>query len=202
MNETNLIYPTQSFEEFYHKFETVRGMTDNKEWEKVFSNFYELEEYELDIPTNETTEDLNKFNADQQIEEIIKERTKLAFIDLKEQNKIIDRIFQRSFDEIKTKEFYLEINGLNLLNALLQERKMGLSFLFEKHGITKLNIEILLANVDSKHDVNNNLFKSIAGYKEKFHGRNQIRLWIIILVLTMAFLIIYYSYLFFTNNFF
>ena len=79
---------------------------------------------------------------------------------------------------------------------------MGLSFLFEKHGITKLNIEILLANVDSKHDVNNNLFKSIAGYKEKFHGRNQIRLWIIILVLTMAFLIIYYSYLFFTNNFF
>jgi hypothetical protein len=126
----------------------------------------------------------------------------LAFIDLKEQNKIIDRIFQRSFDEIKTKEFYLEINGLNLLNALLQEHKMGLSFLFEKHGITKLNIEILLANVDSKHDVNNNLFKSIAGYKEKFHGRNQIRLWIIILVLTMAFLIIYYSYLFFTNNFF
>ena len=136
------------------------------------------------------------------LEKIIKERTKLAFIDLKEQNKIIDRIFQRSFDEIKTKEFYLEINGLNLLNALLQERKMGLSFLFEKHGITKLNIEILLANVDSKHDVNNNLFKSIAGYKEKFHGRNQIRLWIIILVLTMAFLIIYYSYLFFTNNFF
>lgn len=72
MNETNLIYPTQSFEEFYHKFETVRDMRCNEEWEKVFSNFYELEEYELDIPTNETTEDLNKFNADQQIEEIIK----------------------------------------------------------------------------------------------------------------------------------
>ena len=72
MNETNLIYPTQSFEEFYHKFETVGDMQDNEEWEKVFSNFYELEEYELDIPTNETTEDLNKFNAEQQIEEIIK----------------------------------------------------------------------------------------------------------------------------------
>jgi len=136
------------------------------------------------------------------LEEIIKERTKLAFIDLKEQNKIIDRIFQSSFDQIKIKEFYIEINGLNILNALLQEHKMGLSFLFEKHGINKLNIEILLANVDSKHDVNNNLFKSIAGYKEKFHGRNQIRLWIIILVLTIAFLIIYYNYLFFTNNFF
>jgi hypothetical protein len=72
MSETNLIYPTQSFEEFYHKFETVRDMRDNEEWERIFSNFYELEEYELDIPTNETTEDLNKFNAEQQIEEIIK----------------------------------------------------------------------------------------------------------------------------------
>ncbi len=158
---------------------------------------------------NEFSEDLAKCKSvilcleskNINLEEIIKERTKLLFIDLKEQNKIIDRIFQRSFDQIKTKEFYREINGLNLFNALLQERKMGLSFLFEKHGITKINIEILLANVDSKHDVNNKLFKSIAGYKEKFYERNQIRLLIIILVLTMAVLTFHYNYLFFANNF-
>ena len=74
-------------------------------------------------------------------------------------------------------------------------------FLFEKHGITKINIEILLAYVDSKHDVNNKLFKSIAGYKEKFYERNQMRLWIIILVLTMAVLTFHDNYLFFANNF-
>jgi hypothetical protein len=158
---------------------------------------------------NEFSEDLAKCESvilclkgkNINLAEIIKDRTKLLFIDLKEQNKIIDRIFQRSFDQIKTKEFYVEINGLNLFYALLQERKGGLSFLFEDHGITKINIEILLANADSKHDVNNNLFKSIAGYKEKFYERNQMRLWIIILVLTMAFLTFNYNYLFFANNF-
>jgi hypothetical protein len=158
---------------------------------------------------NEFSEDLAKCESvilclkgkNINLAEIIKDRTKLLFIDLKEQNKIIDRIFQRSFDQIKTKEFYVEINGLNLFYALLQERKGGLSFLFEDHGITKLNIEILLANADSKHDVNNNLFKSIASYKEKFYERNQMRLWIIILVLTMAFLTFNYNYLFFANNF-
>jgi len=158
---------------------------------------------------NEFSEDLAKCESvilclkgkNINLAEIIKDRTKLLFIDLKEQNKIIDRIFQRSFDQIKTKEFYVEINGLNLFYALLQERKGGLSFLFEDHGITKLNIEILLANADSKHDVNNNLFESIAGYKEKFYERNQMRLWIIILVLTMALLTFNYNYLFFANNF-
>lgn len=70
--ELNNVYPKQSFEEFYHKFKTVGDMCNDPEWINVFSNFYELEKYELDIPTNETTEDLNKFNAEQQIEEVIK----------------------------------------------------------------------------------------------------------------------------------
>lgn len=164
------------------------------------SRSYTLNEFSEDLAKCESVTLFLKSN-NINLEEIIKERTKLLFIDLEEQNKIIDRIFQRSFDQIKTKEFYIEINGLNLLNAFLQERKVGLSFLFEKHGITKINIEILLANVDSKHDVNNILFKSIAGFKEKFYERNQIRLWIIILVLTMACLTFYYNYLFFANNF-
>ena len=125
--------------------------------------------------------------------EIIQDRTKLLFIDLKEQNKIIDRIFQRSFDQIKTKEFYVEINGLNLFYALLQDSRVGLSFLFENHGITKINIEVLLANVDYKYSINNNFFENITGYKEKFYERNQIRLWIIILMLTMALLTFIYN---------
>jgi hypothetical protein len=179
----------------------IKQMYEKTElFKKDESQSYTLDEFSEDLAQCESVILCIK-GKNINLAEIIQDRTKLLFIDLKEQNKIIDRIFQRSFDQIKTKEFYVEINGLNLFYALLQERKGGLSFLFEDHGITKLNIEILLANADSKHDVNNNLFKSIAGYKEKFYERNQMRLWIIILVLTMAFLTFNYNYLFFANNF-
>ena len=179
----------------------IKQMYEKTElFKKDESQSYTLDEFSEDLAQCESVIFCIK-GKNINLAEIIQDRTKLLFIDLKEQNKIIDRIFQRSFDQIKTKEFYVEINGLNLFYALLQERKGGLSFLFEDHGITKLNIEILLANADSKHDVNNNLFKSIAGYKEKFYERNQMRLWIIILVLTMAFLTFNYNYLFFANNF-
>lgn len=67
-----LIYPKESFEEFYHRFKIVGEMVQNKDWKNIFSNFYELNDFELDIPIGETTEDLNKFNAQQQIDEIIK----------------------------------------------------------------------------------------------------------------------------------
>jgi hypothetical protein len=70
--ELKEIYPKQSFEEFYHKFKTVGEMCENEEWENVFSYFYELEKIELEIPTNETTQDLNSFSAEKQIEEVIK----------------------------------------------------------------------------------------------------------------------------------
>jgi hypothetical protein len=77
MEETNneslkLIYPTISFEEFYHKFKTVREMSESKDWKEIFSIYYELEEIELDIPVGETTDDLNSFSAEEQIEEVIK----------------------------------------------------------------------------------------------------------------------------------
>jgi hypothetical protein len=68
----NLIYPTVSFEEFYHKFKTVGEMTKHEEWKNVFSIYYELEECELDIPVGETTDDLNAFSPEQQIDEVIK----------------------------------------------------------------------------------------------------------------------------------
>lgn len=66
------IYPKISFEEFYHKFKNVKEMSISEDWKDIFSHFYELEKFELEIPVGETTEDLNNFSADQQIEEIIK----------------------------------------------------------------------------------------------------------------------------------
>ncbi len=68
----NLVYPKESFEDFYFKFKSTKEMVEDDEWKEVFSNYYELENYELDIKVGETTEDLNNFSADQQIEEIIK----------------------------------------------------------------------------------------------------------------------------------
>jgi len=68
----NLIYPKISFEEFYHKFKTVREMIHDKEWKEVFSIYYELEESELEIPVGESTNDLNSLPPEKQIEEVIK----------------------------------------------------------------------------------------------------------------------------------
>lgn len=68
----NLIYPTVSFEEFYHKFKTVREMVESDDWEKIFSIYYEIEDCELDIPVGETTDDLNSFSPEKQLEEVIK----------------------------------------------------------------------------------------------------------------------------------
>ena len=72
LNSDSTIYPTESFEEYYHKFKNVKEMCEDKEWKEVFSIFYEFEDFELDIPTRETTQDLDAFNAEQQIEEVIK----------------------------------------------------------------------------------------------------------------------------------
>lgn len=68
----NFIYPTISFEDFYHKFNTVGEMVEDEEWKRVFSIFYEMENCELDIPVGETTNDLNLFPPEKQIEEVIK----------------------------------------------------------------------------------------------------------------------------------
>lgn len=68
----DLVYPTAPFEEYYHKFKTVREMTEDSYWRDVFSKFYELDELELDIPIGETTADLDAFDAERQIEEVIK----------------------------------------------------------------------------------------------------------------------------------
>jgi hypothetical protein len=72
MENINKIYPTEAFEDFYHKFKSVRELSGSKDWQNIYSNFYDLDKYELDIPIGETTEDLNSFSAQQQINEVIK----------------------------------------------------------------------------------------------------------------------------------
>lgn len=71
MDNSEIKYPLEPFEEFYHKFKNVKEMTIDPSWAN-FSDFYELEKFELEIPIGETVQDLNNFNAEQQIEEITK----------------------------------------------------------------------------------------------------------------------------------
>ena len=69
---TNLVYPTGSFEHFYHQFKNVREMSESEDWKNIFSIYYDLDKSELSIPIGETTEMLNSFSPEQQLEEIIK----------------------------------------------------------------------------------------------------------------------------------
>ena len=68
----NLIYPTVKFEDFYIQFDSVRELAKHPEWKRVYSKYYELNAFEMDIPIGETTEDQNNFSAEKQLEEIIK----------------------------------------------------------------------------------------------------------------------------------
>jgi phage FluMu gp28-like protein len=67
-----LVYPTESFEDFYFKFKSTKEMLQDPEWFKVYSSYYELSPYEMQVPVGESVEDLNSFSADKQIEEVIK----------------------------------------------------------------------------------------------------------------------------------
>jgi len=68
----DLKYPTIAFEDYYHKFEFVKDIIKDPEWDKVFSNFYRFSDEEMDIPCGETVHDLNVFEPKQQYQEIIK----------------------------------------------------------------------------------------------------------------------------------
>lgn len=72
MEINNKIYPKEEFEDFYHRFENVKNLIEDKEWSDIFSHFYEFDKYELNIPIGEKVEDLNNFTAEKQIEEVIK----------------------------------------------------------------------------------------------------------------------------------
>lgn len=70
----NLVYPTIPFEDFYFTFKgrKVRDIVNSKEWEEIYSSFYNFDKYELDIPVGETTDDLNTFDAKTQLNEVVK----------------------------------------------------------------------------------------------------------------------------------
>jgi len=68
----SLDYPTEPFEDFYFRFKNTKEMVRDPEWGKIYSTYYELDEYEMDVPVGEKVEDLNSFSADKQIQEVIK----------------------------------------------------------------------------------------------------------------------------------
>lgn len=67
-----LPYPTEAFEEFYFRFKNTGEMLNDLEWEKIYSSYYDLTDFEKDIPVGEKVDDLNNFSAEKQIEEVVK----------------------------------------------------------------------------------------------------------------------------------
>lgn len=61
-----------TFEDFYQKFEVVDDITKSKEWKEVFSNYYSFDGYELEIETQETSTDIEEYDQEKQVDEIIK----------------------------------------------------------------------------------------------------------------------------------
>jgi hypothetical protein len=68
----DLPYPEVPFENYYFQFKNTAEMVKSEEWSRIYSTFYELSKYELDIPIGETVDDLNSFPPEKQIEEVIK----------------------------------------------------------------------------------------------------------------------------------
>lgn len=71
MEKVNVVVPKIPFYEFYAngvesgQFKTVRDITYTKEWTKQYSQFFEFDEYELDIDLTLTSDDLeNRGNPD------------------------------------------------------------------------------------------------------------------------------------------
>lgn len=61
-----------SFEELYRKFEVLGDVCSTKEWEETWQYYYEFTDDEFQIDTTETLEEMNLYDADKQVEEIIK----------------------------------------------------------------------------------------------------------------------------------
>jgi len=67
-----LVYPTESFEEFYFRFKNTSEMVEDSEWKSIYSAYYDLSKHELNIPIGERVEDLNSFPAEKQLDEVVK----------------------------------------------------------------------------------------------------------------------------------
>lgn len=52
-NPNDAIIPPESFEDFYQKFDTVKDIVKSQLWQDVYSQFYWLDDFELNINTKE-----------------------------------------------------------------------------------------------------------------------------------------------------
>lgn len=81
-NTDSLIYPSNprkeipvpelKFEQFWANFNTVADVMKTKEWEEIYSNYYEFGELEQAIKINEDIDEMEAYSPQRQEEEIIK----------------------------------------------------------------------------------------------------------------------------------
>jgi hypothetical protein len=45
-----LVYPTESFEDFYFRFKNTKEIVQDPQWINIYSSYYELSPCEMDIP--------------------------------------------------------------------------------------------------------------------------------------------------------
>lgn len=68
--------PKEKFTKFYKKFRTVADLVRNREWKEVYSQFYDFDEYELEIQI-QPEEDPETFSVERQLREF--EKCALSF---------------------------------------------------------------------------------------------------------------------------
>ena len=64
--------PKIPFDVFCSKFKFVDDVTKEKEWDDIFSNYYEFDKLEREIDIEETREEIELFDSEKQVQEIIK----------------------------------------------------------------------------------------------------------------------------------
>ena len=64
--------PKEPFWEYYQRFKRVKDIPDDSEWQEVYSQFYEFDEYELDIDITETDNDVEDYDNERRFKELVK----------------------------------------------------------------------------------------------------------------------------------
>ena len=64
--------PKDKFDLFYKEFEYVEDIVETDEWKEIYSNYYDFDKSELGIKINESEYDIESYDSEKQISEIIK----------------------------------------------------------------------------------------------------------------------------------
>ena len=64
--------PKKPFDILCAQFKNVDEVMKTKEWAEIFSNYYDFDKAELEIPTDETKEEVEIYDSEKQVQEIIK----------------------------------------------------------------------------------------------------------------------------------